>query len=215
MMGGTESIDVMVEVSPESLGLERPASAVEMRLLSAGRTWSAYLRSMPADRDETAAWIARYAPMRLENQSGRVLRADFAQLPAAWGPLVETIRLQQITLRPEGPAKVVVRGRREDVQTFVNRVKDTGSPCVRHVAPSAPARGLLTEPQLEALRTADEIGYYRIPRPVNLRMVAKRLGSSAASLSERLRRAEAKVIRHYLEEESDMLRGGFEDVAVN
>lgn len=207
-IAGNESVDVMVDLMPEALGIERPASQVELRLHSAGRTWSAFLRSTPEGREGTAAWISRYAPLRLEAQSGRVLRADFAELPHAWMPLVDVVRLQSLTLRPDGPASVLVRGRREDVQTFVREVQSTGvSPAIRNVRPSVPARALLTAPQYEALRAAEEIGYYRIPRPVNLRMVAKRLGASAASLSERLRRAEAKVIRHYLEEEGDMLVG--------
>jgi len=46
----------------------------------------------------------------------------------------------------------------------------------------------LTEPQREALTTAQELGYFEIPRRASLADVATELGISAQSLSERLRR---------------------------
>jgi predicted DNA binding protein len=43
------------------------------------------------------------------------------------------------------------------------------------------------------------MGYYDLPRPVTLRTVAARLGTSATALSELLRRAEAALVEHALE----------------
>ena len=56
-----------------------------------------------------------------------------------------------------------------------------------------PGEGL-TDPQHEALRTAYELGHFEIPRRASLEDVAAELGISASSVSERLRRAQSKLI---------------------
>ncbi|WP_339105455.1 helix-turn-helix domain-containing protein [Haloterrigena salinisoli] len=59
--------------------------------------------------------------------------------------------------------------------------------------PEPPGDGL-TDPQREALRTAYELGYFRVPRGASLEDVAAELGVSASSVSERLRRAQTQLI---------------------
>ncbi len=53
---------------------------------------------------------------------------------------------------------------------------------------------VLTARQQELLLHCFEEGYYEIPRRSTLRLLAKGLGISSASLSLVLRRAEAKVV---------------------
>lgn len=60
--------------------------------------------------------------------------------------------------------------------------------------PRSPGNGL-TDRQLEALRTAYELGYFEIPRRASLAAVAQELEISASSLSERLRRAQTQLIQ--------------------
>lgn len=57
-----------------------------------------------------------------------------------------------------------------------------------------PAGDGLTDRQEEALRIAYELGYFEIPRGVSLDGVADELGISAASASERLRRAQTRLL---------------------
>jgi hypothetical protein len=52
----------------------------------------------------------------------------------------------------------------------------------------------LTDRQREALRTAYEMGHFKIPRTASLDEVAAELDISASSLSERLRRAQTHLI---------------------
>ncbi|WP_424009164.1 helix-turn-helix domain-containing protein [Haloferax denitrificans] len=59
--------------------------------------------------------------------------------------------------------------------------------------PEPPGEGL-TDRQDEALRTAYELGYFDIPRGATLREVADELGITASSASERLRRAQTRLI---------------------
>ncbi|KAA9399057.1 DNA-binding protein [Haloarcula sp. CBA1130] len=64
----------------------------------------------------------------------------------------------------------------------------------RETEPKPPGNGL-TDRQLEALRTAYEMGYFEIPRRASLEAVAQELDISASSLSERLRRAQTQLIQ--------------------
>ena len=48
------------------------------------------------------------------------------------------------------------------------------------------------------LRIAVSAGYYRIPRLLNLKQLAARLNVTSASISERLRRAEGRVVVQYV-----------------
>ena len=57
-----------------------------------------------------------------------------------------------------------------------------------------PAGEGLTDRQDEALRTAYEMGYFEIPRRASLDDVAAELDISASSASERLRRAQTRLI---------------------
>ncbi|WP_049937947.1 helix-turn-helix domain-containing protein [Haloplanus natans] len=59
--------------------------------------------------------------------------------------------------------------------------------------PEPPGNGL-TDRQREALRIAYEMGYFEVPRRASLDDVATELGISASALSERLRRAQTRVI---------------------
>ena len=62
----------------------------------------------------------------------------------------------------------------------------------------------LTERQAETLRTATELGYFTVPRTVELEDLANALGVSRQAVSERLRRATEALVRAtiYLPDES-------------
>ncbi|WP_435155514.1 helix-turn-helix domain-containing protein [Haladaptatus sp. DFWS20] len=52
----------------------------------------------------------------------------------------------------------------------------------------------LTEPQLEALVAAYEIGYFNVPRDATLKDMSSKLDISKQSVSERLRRAQSRLV---------------------
>ncbi len=68
----------------------------------------------------------------------------------------------------------------------------------READPAAPADGL-TDCQREALLTAREMGYFEVPRTASLGDVADELGITASSLSERLRRAQDRLVERAIE----------------
>jgi len=59
---------------------------------------------------------------------------------------------------------------------------------------SEPPGDGLTDRQHEALRTAYELGYFDVPRRASLEAVATELDLAASSVSERLRRAQTRLI---------------------
>lgn len=61
----------------------------------------------------------------------------------------------------------------------------------------------LTSGQREALVTAFEGGFFEIPRETNLVEIGEKLGVSGQAASERLRRAERKIVRKTVLAESD------------
>jgi len=60
-------------------------------------------------------------------------------------------------------------------------------------------RGKLTDRQLEALRTAYEMGYFERPRGANATEVADALGVSPSTVTEHLLAAQSKLFRDVLE----------------
>lgn len=58
----------------------------------------------------------------------------------------------------------------------------------------------VTEKQRQALEAAFEMGYYTVPRDVDLRAVGERLGVSRQAVSERLRRAHEMLVADFLGE---------------
>lgn len=68
----------------------------------------------------------------------------------------------------------------------------------------APAgRTGVTDKQRQALEMAFEMGYYSVPRTVDLRQVGDRLGISRQAVSERLRRAHEVLVADFLGERNE------------
>jgi hypothetical protein len=84
--------------------------------------------------------------------------------------------------------RCVLRDVPEDVRVDVDRVGEFAGP-----VPSPEA--LLTDRQRAAVAAAVEAGYYEVPRDASLEEVADRLGCASSTVSEHLRRAEARVMR--------------------
>jgi len=88
-----------------------------------------------------------------------------------------------------------------DFQTFVTDRAEVGVNLENLYNAVEHSRGFefdLTASQREALRTAFEKGYFDIPRRVTLVDLAGQLGVSDQAVSERLRRAQSKLVRRHL-----------------
>lgn len=182
------------------LGFHPPPFALRLRLLATAERGRLYMQANPPGPVARAAeWLEPYGPRRVEFEDGHVLRVEFDALPEAWLACFRNVAADAIHLQPDGTALVTVTGERAGVAAFAARLGGKGrSVRVRPVATTPARPPLLTAPQESALRAAVACGYYDIPRPINLRDLAGRLGVTSASLSERLRRAEGRVIKRYV-----------------
>jgi predicted DNA binding protein len=79
------------------------------------------------------------------------------------------------------------------LQTLKDRRIDADLVAIR----SAGAQGELTDRQQRVLDIAYRLGYYELPKKVNLSDLARKLGVSKSTLSEMLRIGEAKILHSY------------------
>jgi predicted DNA binding protein len=69
-----------------------------------------------------------------------------------------------------------------------------------HSLDETEADRLLTDRQIEVLRTASEMGYYSMPREVTQKEVADRLGVTKATCNTLLQRVESSVFGWFVSE---------------
>lgn len=186
--------------SASHLGFPPPPVTLRLKLLQGPRCWSLFLQPQAASRvAQIVEWLEPWSPLRIEFGSRRVLRADFDPLPAEWLARYRSIELEMLVLYPDGSALATVVGPHAALAAFGHLLLSSTAIRINRVGGIAPDVPLLTKPQDEALRAAIAAGYYHIPRPLTLRQLAARMDVSPASLSERLRRAEARVLTRYAE----------------
>lgn len=183
------------------VGFTAPPVPVRVRLLTRPGSGNLYVQVPPeATHGAITDWLAPTGPQAVEFGAHRVQRFDYAPFPEPWAGLYSGLAVDMLWLTPVGEARVSVTGNRRVLQDFASRVKRSNASVeVRHIGPTPARAPLLTDAQDEALRTAVSLGYYRIPRPLNLHDLADKFGVTAASLSERLRRAEGRILTRYVE----------------
>lgn len=199
MASSSDHVSCRISTRARDISFEPPAFALHAKIVASGRSGSLYCQSIPPGPIGRAAeWLEPLGPTRLEFGSGHVLRAEFDPLPEAWLSTFAGLTLEMLRLEPDGSAIVSISGERDATARFVARLGARDEQFeVRRVASATPRFHLLTAPQEEAIAAAIEHGYYAIPRPINLHELAAKLGVSPAALSERLRRAEARIIQLY------------------
>lgn len=196
-----DAVAARLAAQAADLGFSPPPVPLRLKLSEAAHHWTLYIQTLPpAPPAHVLEWISPFRPLRLEFGPHHVVRADLPPPPPA---LLRTraagVELETLQLDPDGAALLTIRGARGDVAAFSRGLYGKATPIgVRQLARiGAPAR-LLTRPQEEAVRAAVASGYYQIPRALNLRELARQLNIGSASLSERLRRAEGRVMTRYL-----------------
>ena len=184
----------------EEFGFAVPSASLRLKVVKAQEHWAVFVQSVV---DVPAAQIVEWLPaaglLRIEFGTRHVIRADFQSLPEAWLENFQGVALDFARVDADGKATVAVAGTRAALAAFAGRLYGPKAPLelVRLHAVEPPV-SFLTLPQDRALRAAVAAGYYRIPRALNLNQLARTLGISSASLSERLRRAEGRIIMRYV-----------------
>ena len=115
-----------------------------------------------------------------------------------------------LAIEPHGQGGVALQlhATRGSVDRFLEWIKpDAEDTRVRRLAPVEAESPSLTPAQEDALRRAVALGYYHIPRSIHLSELAAKLQVSPAALSERLRRAEARLVTHFVEHDGEAAAG--------
>jgi predicted DNA binding protein len=103
----------------------------------------------------------------------------------------------------DGKVKITFLGSAKQVRVFLKRVEDAGvryrmiSLTDAQFSPHSPL-SRLTEKQRRVLITAHNLGYYNVPRKINLVQLAERLGLAYSTVDVQLRRAERRLLNHIM-----------------
>lgn len=190
-----------IRTSASQLGFTAPPISLRLKLLEGPYHWSLFLQPRTDTKvARLVEWLEPWSPLRIEFGSRKVIRADFDPLPAEWDTRFRFVKLEMLVLHPDGDAIATVTGPHAALAALGRKLSSAAPIDVRRVIESPRDTPLLTKAQDQAVRAAIRAGYYQIPRPLNLHQIAARLDISAASLSERLRRAEGRIIRRYADE---------------
>ncbi|MCK4848883.1 MAG: helix-turn-helix domain-containing protein, partial [Candidatus Heimdallarchaeota archaeon] len=96
----------------------------------------------------------------------------------------------------------VLSANKNDLKVLLSKLKKQFSVVSIKELSTAPLnlnQNILTSKQTSALTLAYNSGYYNIPRRKTAIELSDQIGISRVSLQERLRRAEKRVIKHYLQ----------------
>lgn len=121
-------------------------------------------------------------------------------------PLLLSAQDSGVPLEPpieieDGRATFEVTATRERLSTLRDALDAMGmATTVEWIHDGDAAEDLLTDRQREVLLAAVDSGYYVTPRECTLTELADRLGTAKSTLSETLRRAEARVVERYAEQ---------------
>lgn len=199
----------------DALGMEKPPCPLQMRFLGEGESRT-LLTLVPAGKAaQCAQWVERHTgnpPIAAPGLAPRTLRCELKSIPAPWQPWMSAARVVQVDLATSGVATLFVQGTKAELASLAGKFgTDSHSWRQRPVAPQRKDSGPLTAKQLEVLRNAVTLGYYDIPHRINLRELGKTMGLSVAAVSQLLRRAQAQIIRGYIDANSLALGDRLED----
>jgi predicted DNA binding protein len=105
----------------------------------------------------------------------------------------------------EGKVKITFLGSAKQVRDFIKLFEDASiryrvvSLMDARFPPHSPLSSL-TEKQRKALITAHNLGYYDVPKKINLVQLAERLDLACSTVDVQLRRAERRLLNHIMNE---------------
>lgn len=191
-----------VDLSCDTIGFSAPPCRVQIRFTShEDDRWTLVALTPPAQPPAVARWLEAYEPTAIHVASGlapKALRATFDDLPERWRTILEAVTVRFVELTPDGAASLFIKGSPDEIQAFVESVHSE-QPEARARQTRSDDEVSLSPRQMEILSRAVGLGYYEIPHNLTLRDLAERLDLTVGTVSELLRRAEAKVITSYVD----------------
>lgn len=161
------------------------------------RNAPAVVEAIQRDDDVTEVELQR----SLETVNEAVLCVETTD-PRLLGALQESrLPVEHPVRIADGEATITVAGARERLSMFVEALEAIGIQVdVRYVHESLDAEEFLTDGQRDLLAAAIDAGYYDTPRGSTLTELADQRGIAKSTASERLHRAEGKVLKRFARE---------------
>ncbi|WP_277555987.1 helix-turn-helix domain-containing protein [Halobaculum limi] len=130
--------------------------------------------------------------------------------PRLLGPLREArLPIEHPVIVADGEAQFTVAGARERLSALATALEAAAMEFeVAYVHDAIDAEDLLTDGQRDLLTAAVEAGYYDTPRETTLTKLAQQQGIAKSTASERLHRAEGKVIKRFAEDSLGLQAAG-------
>jgi DNA-binding CsgD family transcriptional regulator len=128
-----------------------------------------------------------------------VLRANFDELPEDWEALLSMAEGRFLELNPGGAASMFLEDTAARIEDLVESLEEETSDVRVREMQSGPREAGVTARQQEILSLAVAHGYYEIPHNLTLRDLAEKLDLSVGTVSQLLRRAEARIITSYVD----------------
>ncbi len=196
-----DAVAQRVDMNCTAAGFAPPPCAVHIRFEQASAGWRLIILTPPGRPIDVVRWLKPYNPSRIEIEPGlgpKSLTVHFEHLPLPWQGFLATVAVHCIEMTPEGTASFFTDCAGHRLQSVVQN--GTGKPVVRvRESLTGPASTTLTRRQMEILALAVALGYYEVPRRLNLRDLAERVELSPAATSELLRRGERLIILSYFD----------------
>lgn len=198
-----------LDLPAEKIGFNHlPPCRLQLKFFQAKGRWSAYLLFSSEKLRQVEEWIESYNPRDVHIGPGigpRVIRVEFDTLPDELAFLLNTVRVQNISLHPQSVASVILSDTQSTINAFVKTINTSAKVSEHEVrirestnrTPPMPVN--VTPRQTEALSLAVALGYYEVPHRVGLREIAVKMDMSLGALSGLLRRAESSVLHSYVD----------------
>lgn len=183
------------------LGLQNPPVRVQLRFLHGRGTWTILALVAPGKADVARTWLAHEAGVAVEVGVGlapRTLRCTLDRLPPSWEGWLAPDQVIQIDIGTHGIATVFARAVPDGLRSLAFRL---GSPRPRQGWAPTTSVAELTPRQHEILRNAVAMGYFDVPHRIDLRGLGRSMGLSPSAACQLLRRAQGKVVQHFVNNE--------------
>lgn len=144
------------------------------------------VETLPGRVDAVRRWLSPFADVVQPRRIGaRTTTATWRQPPRPLASLWDGFEPEGLWIDPCGAASFLGYASEDDAHRITEPVG---------LRLRGAALGTLSTAQQDALELAVALGYYEIPRRIDLRILAARMGISHGALSELLRRAEQHIL---------------------
>jgi DNA-binding CsgD family transcriptional regulator len=195
-------VEKRVDLPTESAGFSTPPCKVQLKFLPEDDHWTVVATTPPAKPPKVAQWLEDYDPVSIHIAPGlspKVLRANFEELPDAWEEILATADVRFIELNPGGAASVFLEDTAARIEELIDHLEEATDDVRDREMQAGPRQAGVTARQQEILSLAVAHGYYEIPHNLTLRDLAEKLDLSVGTVSQLLRRAEARIITSYVD----------------